>query len=200
MKLCAAADTARDGRARTQAPGTQLPGRAVAPAGEAWTAVFSILRTVFLVITRRCCCSRLCSVAFRNASICGAERIPEDCVSNTVETWRGMPRAYVESHAPEVKEGFGGMMQTTSAENYIGKRIRLSGWIKTKDANEGGGALAARRRTGTRKIVSVRQYAQSSGEGHVRLAGGIRGTYLMSPQKLRHWPTGSSFKAAARCG
>lgn len=57
------------------------------------------------------------------------------------ETWGGMPSAYVESLTPTVDKGFGGMMQTTAAENYAGKRVRLSGWIKTQDANEGGGRL-----------------------------------------------------------
>lgn len=56
-------------------------------------------------------------------------------------TWGGMPSAYVESLTPTVAGGFGGMMQTTSAENYAGKRVRLSGWIKTENANEGGGHL-----------------------------------------------------------
>jgi RNA polymerase sigma factor (sigma-70 family) len=60
---------------------------------------------------------------------------------DSIETWGGMPSAYVESLTPAVDGGFGGMMQSTSAENYAGKRIRLSGWIKTKDANEGGGHL-----------------------------------------------------------
>jgi hypothetical protein len=32
---------------------------------------------------------------------------------------------------PTVEGGFGGMMQTTSAESYVGKRVRLSGWMKT---------------------------------------------------------------------
>jgi len=40
-----------------------------------------------------------------------------------------------------VDGGFGGMMQVASAENYVGKRVRLSGWIKTEDANQGGGHL-----------------------------------------------------------
>lgn len=57
------------------------------------------------------------------------------------ETWGGMPSAYVESLTPTVEGGFGGMMQTTSAESYAGKRVRLSGWIKTSEANEGGGHL-----------------------------------------------------------
>ena len=57
------------------------------------------------------------------------------------ETWGGMASAYVESLTPKVEGGFGGMMQTISADSYAGKRVRLSGWIKTADANEGGGHL-----------------------------------------------------------
>jgi hypothetical protein len=57
------------------------------------------------------------------------------------QPWGGMPSAYVQSLTPTVESGFGGMMQTTSAENYVGKRVRLSGWVKTEDANEGGGRL-----------------------------------------------------------
>jgi hypothetical protein len=51
-----------------------------------------------------------------------------------------MPSAYVKSLEPSV-DGFGGMMQTTSADDFVGKRVRLSGWIKTEDANAGGGHL-----------------------------------------------------------
>lgn len=57
------------------------------------------------------------------------------------ETWGGMASAYVESLTPSVEGGFGGMMQSISAESYAGKRVRLSGWIKTSEANEGGGHL-----------------------------------------------------------
>lgn len=53
------------------------------------------------------------------------------------QTWGGMPSAYVESLTRSVPGGFGGMMQTTSAESYVGKRVRLSGWIKSEDAAEG---------------------------------------------------------------
>jgi RNA polymerase sigma factor (sigma-70 family) len=60
---------------------------------------------------------------------------------DSTETWGGMPSAYVESLTPQVEGGFGGMMQSISAEAYVGKRVRLSGWVKTKDANEGGGRL-----------------------------------------------------------
>lgn len=60
---------------------------------------------------------------------------------DSTQMWGGMPSAYVESLTPEVKGGFGGMMQTTAAEDYSGKRVRLSGWVKTENANEGGGHL-----------------------------------------------------------
>ncbi len=60
---------------------------------------------------------------------------------DSTQTWGGMPSAYVESRTPTVDGGFGGMMQTTSAENFAGKRVQLSGWIKTEEANEGGGHL-----------------------------------------------------------
>src|SRR5258708_6290404 len=33
------------------------------------------------------------------------------------------------------------MMQAVSGEEYRGKRVKLSGWMKTEDANEGGGHL-----------------------------------------------------------
>jgi hypothetical protein len=59
---------------------------------------------------------------------------------DTLETWGGMPSAYVKS-VGETKDSFGGMMQTASAENYSGKRVRLNAWLKTEDANDGGGHL-----------------------------------------------------------
>jgi hypothetical protein len=60
---------------------------------------------------------------------------------DSTQTFAGMPSAYVESLTPTVEKGFGGMMQTTAAESFEGKRVRLSGWVKTENANEGGGHL-----------------------------------------------------------
>ena len=56
------------------------------------------------------------------------------------EQWGGMPSAYVQSVA-DAKGSFGGMMQTIAADEYAGKRVRLSGWVKTHEANDGGGHL-----------------------------------------------------------
>jgi hypothetical protein len=69
-------------------------------------------------------------------------RNPENYVVgvDSNEQFGGMPSAYVKS-VSDAKGSFGGMMQTISAENYAGKRVRLSGWMKTQDANDGGGHL-----------------------------------------------------------
>jgi hypothetical protein len=55
-------------------------------------------------------------------------------------TWGNMPSAYAKSTGAADGK-FGGMMQSISAEAYRGQRVRLNGWIKTEDANEGGGHL-----------------------------------------------------------
>lgn len=55
-------------------------------------------------------------------------------------SWGGMPSAYAKSTGPA--EGkFGGMMQSISADSYRGERIKMSAWMKTEDANDGGGHL-----------------------------------------------------------
>ena len=56
------------------------------------------------------------------------------------QMFAGLPSAYVKSLESSV-DGFGGMMQVSSAEDLVGKRVRLSGWVKTEDANDGGGHL-----------------------------------------------------------
>lgn len=58
-----------------------------------------------------------------------------------LQTWGGMPSAYAQSKAGAGKDGFGGMMQSASADAFKNKRVRLSGWVKTEDANDGGGHL-----------------------------------------------------------
>jgi beta-lactamase regulating signal transducer with metallopeptidase domain len=56
------------------------------------------------------------------------------------QTHAGLPSAYVKSIKP-VDKGFGGMMQMCSADNFIGKRLRLSAWMKTEKADAGGAHL-----------------------------------------------------------
>jgi len=52
----------------------------------------------------------------------------------------GLPSAYVKSIEP-VTQGFGGMMQMCTAENFLGKRLRFSAWMKTENTNDGGAHL-----------------------------------------------------------
>jgi hypothetical protein len=56
------------------------------------------------------------------------------------QSYNGQPSAYVKSIVGS-PSGFGGMMQSTSAAEYAGKRIRYTAWVRTEDANEGGGHL-----------------------------------------------------------
>ena len=56
------------------------------------------------------------------------------------QTHAGLPSAYVKSIQPSI-DGFGGMMQMCSAEKFLGKRLRLSAWMKTENANDGGAHL-----------------------------------------------------------
>ena len=52
----------------------------------------------------------------------------------------GLPSAYARSIEPSI-DGFGGMMQMCDAHSFLGKRLRLSAWMKTEDANDGGAHL-----------------------------------------------------------
>jgi RNA polymerase sigma factor (sigma-70 family) len=54
------------------------------------------------------------------------------------QSWGGMPSAYVKSISAAAEGSFGGMMQTTAAQAYHNKRVKLSGWVKTEDAPGGG--------------------------------------------------------------
>jgi membrane protein implicated in regulation of membrane protease activity len=73
---------------------------------------------------------------FKNGS---ANNFYEVGVDET-QPWGGMPSAYARSTGP-VDGQFGGMMQTISGETYKNQRVQLSGWIKTEEADDGGGHL-----------------------------------------------------------
>lgn len=55
-----------------------------------------------------------------------------------LQSWGGMPSAYAESKPSTPENSFGGMMQTTAAETYKNQRVKLSGWVRTEDAKQGG--------------------------------------------------------------
>ena len=59
------------------------------------------------------------------------------------QTHEGLLSAYVKSIQPSSDGfgGFGGMMQMCSADNFLGKRLRFSAWMKTENANDGGAHL-----------------------------------------------------------
>ena len=57
------------------------------------------------------------------------------------QAFGGVSSAYVKSLDDTAAKGFGGMMQSSSADQYKNQRVRMTGWVKTEDANDGGGHL-----------------------------------------------------------
>jgi hypothetical protein len=52
---------------------------------------------------------------------------------DTVNERGGLPSAYLRSKKPQVDEGFGTLMQNFSAEQYLGKRVRFSAFVKSEN-------------------------------------------------------------------
>jgi len=57
------------------------------------------------------------------------------------QSFGGVASAYVKSVDDSAEKNFGGMMQSTSADQYKKQRVRMTGWVKTEDADNGGGHL-----------------------------------------------------------
>jgi hypothetical protein len=53
------------------------------------------------------------------------------------QSYEGRATAYAKSIQAPI-DGFGGMMQMCDSQNYLGKRLRLSAWVKSENANDGG--------------------------------------------------------------
>jgi len=51
----------------------------------------------------------------------------------------GLPSAYLRSKKAQVDVGFGTMMQNFSAEQYVGKRVRLSAFVKSENIDRWAG-------------------------------------------------------------
>lgn len=54
--------------------------------------------------------------------------------------YKGLPSSYLKAKADI--DGFGTLMQSFSASQYLGKRVRLSGYIKTADVTKWAGLWA----------------------------------------------------------
>jgi hypothetical protein len=50
----------------------------------------------------------------------------------------GQPSAYLKSIVP-VTDGFGTLMQEISASDYVGKRVRLRAWVRSRDVGDWAG-------------------------------------------------------------
>jgi hypothetical protein len=62
-----------------------------------------------------------------------------DCNVDLANPYNGLPSVYIRSKEGITTTGFGSMMQDFSATQYIGKRIRLSGYLKSDSVASWGG-------------------------------------------------------------
>lgn len=85
-------------------------------------------------------------------------KVPKDVVAGMPVGWIRTPRGEADRYAMTVDttvkhggnasaslsylcggtDGFGSLAQSISAEEYLGKRVRLSGWLRTENAEEAG--------------------------------------------------------------
>jgi len=62
-----------------------------------------------------------------------------DCSVDSANPYNGLPSVYLRSKEGVKTTGFGTMMQSFSATQYIGKRLRLSGYLKSDSVTSWGG-------------------------------------------------------------
>jgi hypothetical protein len=65
----------------------------------------------------------------------GSKPTAYDMGMTTTEHHSGTKSAYIKSKETEIK-GFGTYMQMTLPGKYIGKNVRMTGWIKSRDVKE----------------------------------------------------------------
>jgi hypothetical protein len=62
-----------------------------------------------------------------------------DCSVDNTTQYNGLPSVYIKSKPGVKTTGFGSMMQDFGAAKYVGKRIRLSAFLKSQDVASWGG-------------------------------------------------------------
>lgn len=67
----------------------------------------------------------------------GMDPAAYEIIIDSKEIRNGNKSVLIQSLNPKGEKDFGNLMQTISADNFLGKRIRLKGEIKTKDVDKG---------------------------------------------------------------
>lgn len=71
--------------------------------------------------------------------LAGSKPASYDTGVDAANMYVGMQSAYLRSKEPHVAEGFGTMMQQISANNYLGKRLRFGGFVKSDNVERWAG-------------------------------------------------------------
>jgi hypothetical protein len=86
----------------------------------------------------------LCAVTIQAAApsgwfFAGSKPQEYDCSVDLANPYNGLSSVYIRSKEGVQTTGFGSMMQDFSAAQYIGKRVRLSGYLKSAGVSSWGG-------------------------------------------------------------
>ena len=83
-------------------------------------------------------CSLLIAAAPHGWGLAGSRPTAYDTGVDPVVLYAGAPSAFLRSKENPVK-GFGTLMQSIAADDYRGKRIRFSGYVRADQVKEGAG-------------------------------------------------------------
>jgi len=71
--------------------------------------------------------------------LAGSKPQEYDCNIDSANPYNGLPSVYLRSKEGVTTTGFGTMMQSFGATQYLGKRLRLSGYLKSDSVTSWGG-------------------------------------------------------------
>jgi hypothetical protein len=97
------------------------------------TAIVKILGALVLVT------AALEAAAPSGWFLAGSKPKEYDCNVDSANPYSGLPGVYLRSKEGITTTGFGTMMQSFSATQYLGKRLRLSGYLKSDSVTSWGG-------------------------------------------------------------
>jgi hypothetical protein len=71
--------------------------------------------------------------------LAGSKPAEYESAVDSVNTFGGLPSAYLRSKKSQVAEGFGTLMQDFSAEQYVGQRVRFRAFVKSENVERWAG-------------------------------------------------------------
>src|SRR5215813_9479678 len=71
--------------------------------------------------------------------LAGSKPAEYESAVDSVNTFGGLPSAYLRSKKTQMGDGFGTLMQDFSAEQYVGQRVRFRAFVKSESVERWAG-------------------------------------------------------------